>query len=56
MRTVSPATKNLGGLNPNPTPAGVPVAIISPGYRVIPAEIVSIRVGTSKIKSFEFEL
>jgi hypothetical protein len=32
-----------------PTPAGVPVAITSPGYRVMPREQVSISVGMSKI-------
>ena len=30
-RTTSPAFRNCGGLRPMPTPAGVPVAITSPG-------------------------
>jgi hypothetical protein len=34
-----------------PTPAGVPVAITSPGYSVMPREQVSISVGMSKIRS-----
>ena len=32
--TISPDFKNLGGLNPLPTPAGVPVKITSPGSSV----------------------
>src|SRR6056300_358002 len=47
---ISPGFRNLGGLNPNPTPTGVPVAIISPGNKVIVAVKVSIKVGISKIK------
>ena len=31
--------KNLGGSNPMPTPAGVPVRIISPALRVSPLEM-----------------
>ena len=34
-----------------PTPAGVPVAIISPGISVMVDDIVSIKVGISKIRS-----
>ena len=34
--TTSPALRNLGGVKPIPTPAGVPVAIIVPALRVIP--------------------
>ena len=34
-----------------PTPAGVPVAMMSPGSSVMPREIVSISVGMSKIMS-----
>ena len=34
-----------------PTPAGVPVAITSPGCKVMPAEMVSMIVGTSKMRS-----
>ena len=34
-----------------PTPAGVPVAMMSPGMSVRPAEIVSIKVGTSKMRA-----
>ena len=51
MRTVSPALSQVGGSMPMPTPAGVPVAMTSPGYSVMPREIVSIRVGMSKIRS-----
>lgn len=36
ISTVSPFLRNLGGLKPIPTPCGVPVAITSPGRRVIP--------------------
>ena len=31
MRTTSPAFRYRGGLKPMPTPAGVPVAMMSPG-------------------------
>ena len=34
-----------------PTPAGVPVAMMSPGYSVMPREQVSISVAMSKIRS-----
>ena len=34
-----------------PTPAGVPVAIISPGISVMVDDMVSIKVGISKIRS-----
>src|SRR4051812_5999670 len=51
MRTVSPAFRKRGGSKPMPTPAGVPVAMMSPGRRVVPAEIVAIRVGMSKMRS-----
>lgn len=34
IRTVSPGTRNTGGFRVKPTPAGVPVAIMSPGPRV----------------------
>ena len=40
--TTSPFFKNLGGLKPMPTPAGVPVAIISPGLKVMLADAVEI--------------
>jgi hypothetical protein len=40
--TTSPRTRNRGGSKPMPTPAGVPVAMMSPGSSVIPAEIVRI--------------
>ena len=52
--TVSSAFKNFGGLNPRPTPTGVPVAMMSPGNNVIVAVKVSINVGMSKIKSAIF--
>jgi len=32
--------QELGGLKPTPTPAGVPVAMMSPGARLMLAEIV----------------
>ena len=51
IRATSPGTRYLGGLKPIPTPAGVPVAMTSPGISVTPAEIVSMIVGTSKIRS-----
>ena len=38
--TLSPGLKYCRGLNPIPTPAGVPVEMISPGSSVIPAEMV----------------
>lgn len=49
--TTSPGVRKRGGLNPIPTPSGVPVAMMSPGRSVIPAEIVSTSVGMSKIRS-----
>ena len=36
--TSCPFFKNFGGSKPAPTPAGVPVAIISPASSVIPSE------------------
>jgi hypothetical protein len=42
MRIVSPGLRCRGGLKPDPTPAGVPVAKMSPAWRVIPADIVAI--------------
>ena len=54
MRTVSPGCRNTGGFIPMPTPEGVPVAMMSPGSRVIPREQVSISVGMSKIRSVVF--
>ena len=43
MRTTSPARSQRGGLKPMPTPAGVPVAMMSPGSSVMPREQVSIK-------------
>ena len=40
--TSSPGCKNCGGSIPAPTPAGVPVAIISPGCSATYLEISSI--------------
>ena len=51
IRTTSPGFRNRGGLKPMPTPTGVPVAMMSPGFRVMPALIVSMIVGMSKIRS-----
>jgi hypothetical protein len=48
----SPARSQRGGVKPMPTPAGVPVAMTSPGCSVMPREQVSISVGMSKIMSF----
>lgn len=48
---VSPDFRNTGGLFPMPTPAGVPVAITSPGLMVMPSEIVWMRKGTEKMRS-----
>ena len=39
MLTLSPGTRYLGGFMPRATPDGVPVAMMSPGSSVIPAEI-----------------
>ena len=35
--TTSPGLRNLGGSKPIPTPAGVPVAMMVPAFRVMPA-------------------
>ena len=43
------------GLLPAPTPDGVPVAIISPGSKVIPEDKSEIRVGILKSKCFVLE-
>jgi hypothetical protein len=51
MRTTSPERSHFGGEKPMPTPAGVPVAMMSPGSSVRPREQVSISVGMSKIMS-----
>src|SRR5580692_10108073 len=51
MRATSPGTRYLGGEKPMPTPAGVPVAMTSPGRSVTPAEMVAMIVGTSKMRS-----
>src|SRR5437762_9780895 len=45
----SPALRNSGGLRANPTPLGVPVAIISPGSNVMPLERIAIIVRIGKI-------
>ena len=50
-RILSPDTRYLGGENPMPTPTGVPVAMMSPGSRVMVRVSVSISVGMSKIRS-----
>ena len=49
MRTTSPPLRYFGGSKPTPTPAGVPVAITSPGCSVMPADSVSMILGMSKI-------
>src|SRR6185295_9081618 len=45
----SPGLRKTGGLRANPTPAGVPVEIMSPGSSVMKRETNSIRRGMSKI-------
>lgn len=51
MSMLSPACKNFGGVNPLPTPDGVPVAIISPASSVMPFDSVSINSAIEKIIS-----
>ena len=51
ISTTSPLVRYRGGVKPMPTPTGVPVAMMSPGWRVMPALMVSIIVGMSKIRS-----
>ena len=36
--TSSPDFKNTGGVNPMPTPDGVPVEMMVPAFRVMPLE------------------
>ena len=43
ITTLSPLFKNFGGVNPIPTPTGVPVAITSPASNVPVNVNVSIR-------------
>src|SRR4051812_1347375 len=43
MSIMSPALRKRGGSKPMPTPAGVPVAMMSPGFNLIPADKVSMR-------------
>src|SRR6516225_768816 len=47
--TTSPGLRNTGGLRNAPTPSGVPVAMMSPGSKVMLAEVNSISSGTPKI-------
>src|SRR5690606_15651863 len=49
--TESPGWRYRGGLKPIPTPAGVPVAMRSPGRKVMLRDSVSMMVGISKIRS-----
>ena len=49
--TVSPPWRYTGGSKPIPTPDGVPVAITSPGCSLTAAEMASISVAMSKIRS-----
>ena len=51
IRTTSPGPSHFGGSKPMPTPDGVPVAMTSPGYSVMPREQVSISVSMPKIMS-----
>ena len=53
--TISPSFRNSGGVLANPTPLGVPVAIISPGTKYVLLDIVSICVGISNIWCFVFD-
>ena len=48
--TTSPGLRNTGGLRVKPTPAGVPVAMTSPGTRSKIIEAYSIRRGILKIE------
>jgi hypothetical protein len=43
--------RKRGGVNHMPTPAGVPVAMMSPGSSVRPADIVAISSGILKMSS-----
>ena len=49
MRTVSPGRNQRGGLRVNPTPAGVPVEITSPGSSVMTCDRYSTVSGTLKM-------
>ena len=42
IRTTSPRRRYRGGSKPVPTPEGVPVAMMSPGWSVSPFEIAAI--------------
>src|ERR1700744_3936387 len=53
--TVSPERSQRCGLRPKPTPAGVPVLIISPACNGVIDEIYVIRSGSLKISSRVFE-
>ena len=53
--TTSPGFRYAGGVWPIPTPAGVPVAITSPGWMVWLLEMVEMRVGIENISSERFE-
>lgn len=48
---LSPGLRNIAGLLPMPTPAGVPVAIISPGLIVPVSDIVLISFAKENIRS-----
>ena len=54
--TISPDFRNCGGSIPRPTPAGVPVNIISPALRVSPLDKSEIIVAISNIRFLVFEL
>ena len=47
--TTSPGFRNLGGIIPIPTPAGVPMAMMVPGFNVMPADNSAITWGISKM-------
>ena len=47
---MSPGFMYCGGLKPRPTPAGVPVAIIVPGSRVMPRLSSAMMAGMEVIK------
>jgi len=49
--TTSPACNHTGGFIPNAVPDGVPVAMTSPGCRVIPSVMNSTSSGMGKIMS-----
>ncbi len=50
--TTSPGFKNFGGVKPIPAPAGVPVAMMVPGFNVMPFEKLTDDVVNTKDQQF----